>query len=225
MPEPVFLLILMAVTGLGVWTFLSQFHSGRLALPRIGLPRLALPTLPARGRRRRGRSRRLRPDDRFEYEDDDAGVFAPALSTFQPDTAYLDPALGSPAMAQPQLEYEDDEYDLLPNQVDFFAPDEPERPRPSPAPATGASGYAAGFEATEAEPSVVAIAEPPEAAGTFQVAVDPDPNDIMSFFDKPAATTQLPETLRESLETVSASELLLEARQLRALLQGRRDAA
>jgi hypothetical protein len=49
-----------------------------------------------------------------------------------------------------------------------------------------------------------------------------DPNDIMSFFEKPVATTQLPQTLREAIQPVSASELLAEAREISNLIRSRR---
>jgi hypothetical protein len=71
--------------------------------------------------------------------------------------------------------------------------------------------------------------EPPavEAAPEEQPepAADDDMNDLMSFFSDAAEVSKIPTTLTENLQHVSASELLAEVQELRALLQGRRDVA
>ena len=50
-------------------------------------------------------------------------------------------------------------------------------------------------------------------------------NDLMSFFSDVAEVSKMPTTLTEEIEKVSATDLLSEARELRALLTGRRDVA
>jgi hypothetical protein len=229
MPEPFFLLLLMILTGLGVWTFLGQLHSGRLSLPRL---RLGLPKLPARRVKRSRRARQPRDDQAFDVYD--AGRFDPNRSPFAgPVTipVYAPP----PVYEQPST---DDDIDDLPaNQVDFFADD---RGAHSAAPLHTVSLAPSPAPVLDPDlPSLTVDPAPRKEDGTlpldqataqpspvFEVAVsEPDPNDIMSFFEKPNAISQMPETLRESLETVAAADLLAEARQLRSLIQGRRDTA
>ena len=231
MPEPVFLLLLMVVTGLGVWTFLGQMNSGRLALPRIKLARPGLPSLPGKRRKKSPRERPARDTrpivDRVEDEDD-AGAFAAGRSPF---------VMPAPALALPPDA--EDEYGELPaNQVDFFADGPSDLYR---GPVRRVTLASPGSPALDPDLPPMAEAYSPVAGGTAPVdgapppgaepaavyvvpASEPDPDDIMSFFDKAATTTTMPATLKESLESVSAAELLAEARQLRAIIQGRTDA-
>jgi hypothetical protein len=243
MPEPIFLLVLMVVTGLGVWMFLGQINSGRLGLPRL---RLGLPKLPGK---RRKKPRRERPPhveqalDDPAFEDYDAGRFAPEHSPFagplstaayvQPPQVYLPPPIDDE-------EEGEDEYGLPANQVDFFAENAVDYrvtehdPGPlrqvSLAPSPGLDPDLPPLvpdQPIQAEDTPVSVeTATDQASPVFEVAAaEPDPNDLMSFFEKATSTSQMPETLRETLETVSAAELLAEALELRSLMQGRKDVA
>ena len=231
MQEPVFLLVIMLMTALGVRVFLGQLHGTPLRLPRLRLrlPLPSLPQLPGRSRRKPARDRSRQdeyPEDDDEYE---AGSFAPTRSPFIATA----PAGGLERLREPVLEpvtiYEDeyqDEAYVPASQVDFFASQDD---------SGSASPLRRAYAEPEGEPdgsglepyTVVAGSEPPppDASPVYQVAVEPepDPNDIMSFFEKPASVTQLPETLLEDIQPVTAAALLAEARQLRALIH--RDAA
>jgi hypothetical protein len=223
MPEPVFLLLLMFMTGLGVWVFLAQLHGKRPALPRLRLPGLRLPRLP--GRRRPKRVRERAPRDEYELEDEDAGRFAPGQSPFRAAPAPAGTLLQSVPVYEDEDDY-DDADDLLPaNQVDFFAADRSE--------ATAGPLRTVSLAAADEPPAVYETpnlapgAPVPEASPLVEVAAaaEPDPNDILAFFEKPAATTHLPEILRDAIEDVSVTDLLAEARQVRALFQSGKESA
>jgi len=238
MPEPIFLLVLMVVTGLGVWTFLGQIHSGRLGLPRL---RLALPKLPAKRRKKPRRERPPRDGQSFEapaLEDDDAGRFAPEHSPFAGPAST--PAYVQPLAYAPPPDDDEDDDGLPANQVDFFAepPIEYRATEYDPGPLRQVSlapnpgldpdlpPLAPGQPPPAGDPLVSVETATEQPSPVFEVAAaEPDPNDLMSFFEKPTSSTQLPETLRENLETVSAAALLAEAQELRSLIQGRQDIA
>ena len=74
-------------------------------------------------------------------------------------------------------------------------------------------------EAIAPVPELVVVESPAQEAPAG------DMNDLMSFFSDVAEVSKMPATLTDDLEKVSATALLSEARELRALLTGRRDAA
>jgi hypothetical protein len=76
--------------------------------------------------------------------------------------------------------------------------------------------------AVEAPPPTT---EPAPVVEPVPALPDPDANDLMSFFEETAEVSKIPTTLTESLPSVSASELLAEMRELKALLGNRHDAA
>jgi hypothetical protein len=233
MQELVFLLVLMVMTGLGVRLLLMQLdrRQRRLPGPALRIPRfskLALPHLRLPGLKRPGRQRRLRRVPRsaayepvYDYEDDeeedDLDGFATARSPFGASIA----SFQSSAAPAPDLPYEEDEdADALPvSRIDFFA-ETPATPRSASlhiVPAQTDTGALEVEENAYEEPEP-AVVEAPEEEPL-------GPHDIMSFFEKPAAMTQLPETLREAIEPVSASELLAEAREISNLIRSRRHSA
>jgi len=75
------------------------------------------------------------------------------------------------------------------------------------------------------EEAIVPVAEPVAEEPPAKEAPAGDMNDLMSFFSDVAEVSKMPATLSEDLEKVSATELLSEARELRALLTGRKDVA
>ena len=75
------------------------------------------------------------------------------------------------------------------------------------------------------EEAIVPAAEPVVPEPPAQEAPAGDMDDLMSFFADVAELSKMPTTLTDDLAKVSATDLLSEARELRALLTGRRDAA
>ncbi len=229
MQELVFLLVLMVMTGLGVRLLLMQLDGQRPRLPRLALPQFSLPALP----RRRRRTARAASASAYEpvYEEDDLDQFAASRSPF----SVMAPApILAPVYEEDEEEddelYEEDEASLPASQIDFFAERVEAKPTLLRAPAqvvAEPAGYEAEhdpLEATEALPSEELLPDELPPAESDPLASE-DPNDLMKFFEKPAVTTQLPETLRDAVEPVSASEILAEARQISMLIRGRRRSA
>jgi hypothetical protein len=75
------------------------------------------------------------------------------------------------------------------------------------------------------EVAIVPAVEPVVPEPPAEEAPAGDMDDLMSFFSDVAEVSRMPTTLTDELEKVSATDLLSEARELRALLTGRRDAA
>ena len=75
------------------------------------------------------------------------------------------------------------------------------------------------------EEAIVPAAEPVVPEPPAQEAPAGDMDDLMSFFADVAELSKMPTTLTDDLAKVSATDLLSEARELRALLTARRDAA
>ena len=227
MQGPLFLLVLMVITALGVRLFLAQLHGTPLRLPGFKLP---FPPLRRRQRHRTAATRRPR-EASADPVDQEAGVFAVSRSPFASAPGSRLPPASMPVLPiieDDDEDYEDEDEEYLPsNQVDFFAGDSPERQSSPREPASvvtseAPSGQvASGLEAVETPNldtgGVEAASQAPEV---FAVpASEPDPGDIMSFFEKAGASaTKVPETLRGSVESVTATDLLSEARELRALL-------
>jgi hypothetical protein len=203
------LLVLLVMTLLGVRMLLTQFG----VMTRLRLPgRITLPSLKTSFKR--GSSRKRGRTAAYTWEGA-AGNHAGALSPFVggPDLLRAVTPLGYQD-ADEADELEEDYEDLPANQVDFFA--EPLARTPSPAPT-----YApAGEDPSGSAGDVVSVPEALLVPGIVSkpvIQADPDPNDIMSFFEKPPPSASLPDTLRESMQEVSAADLLEEARQIVAL--------
>jgi hypothetical protein len=111
----------------------------------------------------------------------------------------------------------DDDYedDLPLSQVDFFAEPATAARRTQRRGETAAEDAAGGITDDRGELPASLL-----NAGTVSQPVhepEPDPNDIMSFFEKPPPTASVPDTLKESMVEVSGAELLAEAHEILAL--------
>ena len=212
----------------------------RLALrkPRFArpsLPRLRLPSLKRPARRRRTRA--ATPEAVYasayedEEEDDELGHFDLGRSPFVTQGAFRTAAPAYEPEADDEVYEEDDSLPL--SQIDFFSDAAPQvRVVPlRQVPAPQRLDDVDPLEPLEMEVEEYEALEEDEAnAAQFIVQVpaeeaEKDPNDILSFFEKAASTTQLPETLRDAVEPVSAAELLAEAREISKLIQSRRHTA